>query len=149
MLIWICSCIFVLERNYFNKLKLQTWVIPKYKIQYSLKWQNERINILIEEAILDAEERGIKVSSLGLLNQGEELNIYGEIYIHRNPKLKMKLVDGSSLVVAIVLNNNPKGTTQVLFRGKLSKVAYFKPLLCAKKVSRWLLSMMKSTRRLI
>ena len=33
MLIWICSCIFVLERNYFNKLKLQTWVIPKYKIQ--------------------------------------------------------------------------------------------------------------------
>ena len=33
MLIWMCSRIFVLERNYFNKLKLQTWVIPKYKIQ--------------------------------------------------------------------------------------------------------------------
>jgi aldehyde decarbonylase len=31
--------------------------------------QNESINNLIEEAILEAEERGAKVLSLGLLNQ--------------------------------------------------------------------------------
>ncbi|KAL6323209.1 hypothetical protein AAG906_029216 [Vitis piasezkii] len=135
MLIWICSRTFVLERNHFNKLKLQTWAIPKYRIQYFLKWQNEPINSLIEEAILDAEQRGVKVLSLGLLNQGEELNIYGELYIHRNPKLKIKVVDGSSLAVAVVLNSIPKGTTQVLFRGKLSKVAYFTALaLCQKGI---------------
>ena len=33
MLIWICSRTFVLERNHFNKLKSQTWVIPKYRVQ--------------------------------------------------------------------------------------------------------------------
>ncbi|XP_029124569.1 uncharacterized protein LOC114914948 [Cajanus cajan] len=77
---------------------------------------------MIEEAILDADKKGIKVLSLGLMNQGEELNIYGGLYVSRHPKLKVKVVDGSSLVVAIVLNNILKGTTQVLLRGKLTKV---------------------------
>ncbi|KAL2319374.1 hypothetical protein Fmac_028343 [Flemingia macrophylla] len=82
------------------------------------------INKMIEEAILDADKKGIKVLSLGLMNQDEELNIYGGLYVSRNPKIKVKVVDGSSLVVAIVINNIPKGTTQVLLRGKLTKVAY-------------------------
>jgi aldehyde decarbonylase len=56
--------------------------------------------------------------------QGEELNRNGELYIRRYPKLKLNLVDGSSLVVAVVLNSIPKGTTQVLLRGNLTKVAY-------------------------
>jgi aldehyde decarbonylase len=34
-----------------------------------LSWQNEAINRLIEQAILEAEEKGVKVISLGLLNQ--------------------------------------------------------------------------------
>lgn len=38
-------------------------------MQYFLEWQNEAINVLIEEAILEAEEKGVKVLSLGLLNQ--------------------------------------------------------------------------------
>ncbi|RVX02314.1 Protein ECERIFERUM 1 [Vitis vinifera] len=140
----VASKPYISKWNHFNKLKLQTWVIPKYRIQYFLKGQNEPINSLIEEAILDADQRGVKVLSLGILNQasyysftilGEELNIYGELYIHRNPKLKIKVVDGSSLAVAVVLNSIPKGTTQVLFRGKLSKVAYFTALaLCQKGI---------------
>lgn len=56
--------------------------------------------------------------------QGEELNRYGELYVQRYPSLKTKVVDGSSLAVAAVLNSIPKGTTQVLHRGNLSKVAY-------------------------
>ena len=79
---------------------------------------------MIEEAILEADRKGTKVVSLGLMNQGDELNIYGGLYVRRNPKLKVKVVDGSSLVVAVVLNSIPKGTTQVLLRGKLNKVAY-------------------------
>lgn len=82
------------------------------------------INRTIEEAILDADRKGIKVVSLGLMNQGEELNMYGGLYVSRHPKLKVKVVDGSSLAVAVVLNSIPKGTTQVLLRGKLTKVAY-------------------------
>ncbi|KAI4353962.1 hypothetical protein L6164_002877 [Bauhinia variegata] len=86
--------------------------------------QKEPINRLIEEAILDAERKGTKVVSLGLLNQEEELNTYGGLYVKRNPKLKIKIVDGSCLAAAIVTNSIPTGTTQVLLRGKLTKVAY-------------------------
>lgn len=47
------------------------------------------------------------------------------LYVRRHPKLNVKLVvDGSSLAVAAVLSSIPKGTTQVLLRGKLTKVAY-------------------------
>ncbi|KVH97214.1 Fatty acid hydroxylase [Cynara cardunculus var. scolymus] len=84
---WIYGKTFVVERNIFKNLKIQTWAIPKYKIQ------------------------------------NEELNRSGELFIRRNPKLKVKVVDGSSLAVAVVLNTIPKGTTQVVFRGYFNKVA--------------------------
>lgn len=38
-------------------------------MQYFSQRQNESINRLIEEAILEAEEKGARVISLGLLNQ--------------------------------------------------------------------------------
>jgi len=78
---------------------------------------------VIEEAILDAERKGSKVLSLGLMNQEGELNTYGGLYINKHPKLNVKVVDGSSLAVAVVLHNIPKGTTQILLRGKVTKVA--------------------------
>ncbi|KAF9669730.1 hypothetical protein SADUNF_Sadunf14G0137500 [Salix dunnii] len=123
MLAWTYGRTFVVERNRFHKLRLQTWTIPKYNIQYNLQWQNVSINALIEEAVLEAEEKGVTVISLGLLNQGEDLNRYGELYVQKYPRLKTKMVDGSSLAVAAVLNSIPQATTQVLHRGNLSKVA--------------------------
>ncbi|XP_040372439.1 very-long-chain aldehyde decarbonylase CER1 isoform X2 [Rosa chinensis] len=124
ILTWIYGRTFVVERQRFDKLKLQTWAIPKYNLQYFLPWQNEAINSLIEEAILKAEEKGVKVVSLGLLNQGGELNRYGGLYTRRYPQLKVKVVDGSSLAVAVILNSIPKETTQVVLTGNLTKVAY-------------------------
>ncbi|XP_033517164.1 very-long-chain aldehyde decarbonylase CER1-like [Nicotiana tomentosiformis] len=120
---WIYGQTFVVERNLFRNLKLQTWAIPKYRKQYFMQGQRDTINNLIEEAIMEADLKGIKVLSLGLLNQEEELNNNGELYIRRHPQLKVKVVDGSSLVVAVVLNNIPKGTSQVVLRGRLSKVS--------------------------
>ncbi|XP_055809129.1 very-long-chain aldehyde decarbonylase CER1-like isoform X1 [Solanum dulcamara] len=124
----ITNCIygrtFILERNTLEKFNFQSWAIPRYNLQYLLKWQSQAINSFIEDAILQAEEKGSKVLSLGLLNQDEELNRNGEVYIERHPKIKIKVVDGSSLAVAVVLNSIPKGTTQVLFRGNLTKVAF-------------------------
>lgn len=120
---WIYGRTFVAERNVFKEVKLQSWVVPRYNIHYRLQWQREAINKLIEEAILEADEKGIKVVSLGLLNQGEELNRNGEIYAGKHPKLNVKLVDGSSLAVAVVLDSIPKGTSQLLFRGRPCKVA--------------------------
>ncbi|XP_022000021.1 very-long-chain aldehyde decarbonylase CER1 isoform X2 [Helianthus annuus] len=126
---------FVIERNVFKDLKLQTWTIPKYRTQYLMQGQRQTINGLIEDAILDAEAKGVKVLTLGLLNQREEFNNSGELFIRRNPKLKVKLVDGSSLVVAVVVNNIPRGTTQVVFRGNFNKIACYLALaLCQKGI---------------
>ncbi|XP_075086871.1 very-long-chain aldehyde decarbonylase CER1-like isoform X2 [Nicotiana tabacum] len=123
MITWIYGHTFTVERNVFKSLNLQTWAIPKYRIQYFMQWQRETINNFIEEAIMEADRKGIKVLSLGLLNQEEQLNNNGELYIRRHPQLKVKVVDGSSLAVAVVLNSIPKGTTQVVLGGHLSKVA--------------------------
>ncbi|KAI3944263.1 hypothetical protein MKW98_016493 [Papaver atlanticum] len=140
---------FVLERNIFDYnvtkkvLKMQTWAIPRYAYHYKMARQRGGINRLIEEAILDADKAGVKVLSLGLLNQGEELNENGKVYIQRHPNLKIRIVDGSSLATALVLNtisNIPAAVycnaednktdqrlTQqsltVMIRGKLTKVA--------------------------
>ncbi|XP_073291345.1 very-long-chain aldehyde decarbonylase CER1-like isoform X1 [Primulina huaijiensis] len=122
MVTWIYGRTFTAERNVFKHLKLQTWAIPKYNIQYYMKWQTESINRMIEGAILAASDKGVKVLSLGLLNQEEGLNSSGELFLRKHPQLKVKLVDGSSLAVAIVLNSIPK-TSQVVLRGKLSKIA--------------------------
>ncbi|WCJ23082.1 Very-long-chain aldehyde decarbonylase GL1-5 [Euphorbia peplus] len=120
---WVYGRTVVVERNRFDKLRLQTWAIPKYKVQYSMKWQTEAINNMIEKAILEADQKGVKVLSLGLLNQAEEVNRHGEIFVKRHPNLKTKVVDGSSLAVAVIVNSIPKGTTQLLLTGRLTKVA--------------------------
>ncbi|KAL8495777.1 hypothetical protein ACS0TY_019765 [Phlomoides rotata] len=124
MVTWIYGRTFVVERNVFKHLNLQTWAVPKYSIQYLMHWQREPINSMIEEAILEADDKGTKVLSLGLLNQDEKLNANGELFLRKHPQLRVKVVDGSSLAVAVVLNSIPKGTTQVVLRGNLSKVAY-------------------------
>ncbi|KAK4488580.1 hypothetical protein RD792_004346 [Penstemon davidsonii] len=114
MITWIYGRTFTVERNVFKHLKLQTWAIPKYRVQFYMQWQRETINGMIEDAILEAEEKGVKE---------EGLNKYGELFIGKHPQLKVKLIDGSSLAVAVVLNSIPKGTKEVVIRGNLTKVA--------------------------
>ncbi|RRT57081.1 hypothetical protein B296_00027579, partial [Ensete ventricosum] len=79
-LAWHIGTTFTVERNKLEKLRMETWMMPRYSFQ--------KINGLIEEAILEADKRGAKVLSLGLLNQGDELNGCGMLYVKRNPKLK-------------------------------------------------------------
>ncbi|KAJ3690092.1 hypothetical protein LUZ61_019256 [Rhynchospora tenuis] len=123
MVTWLYGSTFTVERNTMIDLKMQTWAIPRYTFQYNLGWEKEAINDLIEKAILDADKRGIKVVSLGLLNQAKELNGSGELYLQKHPNLKVKIVDGSSLVAALVIKSIPKEVEQVLLTGSLSKVA--------------------------
>lgn len=124
VLTWFYGSTFTVERNKLKQLKMQTWAIPRYNFQYGLSWEREVINDLIEKAIIEADEKGVKVLSLGLLNQAKELNHNGDLYLQKHPKLKVRIVDGSSLAAAVVLNNIPPGTTQVLLKGQLTKVAF-------------------------
>ncbi|CAA6655323.1 unnamed protein product [Spirodela intermedia] len=120
----VCGSAFVVERNKLKALCLQTWVIPRFGFQYTLPLERDAINGLIDKTILDADRRGVKVVSLGLLNQGEELNRLGEFYVRKHPKLTVRIVDGSGLAAAAVIHSIPQGTEEVLLRGKLSKVAF-------------------------
>ncbi|XP_078427821.1 very-long-chain aldehyde decarbonylase GL1-4-like [Wolffia australiana] len=120
----ICTSAIVVERNKLKSLSLQTWVIPRFSFQYTLSWERNVINDLIEQTILDADSRGVKVLSLGLLNQGEELNNFGELYLQKHPKLSLKIVDGGALAAAATLHTIPSGAEEVLLRGKLTKVAF-------------------------
>lgn len=56
--------------------------------------------------------------------QSDELNGCGMLYVKRNPKLKVRIVDGTSLAVAVVIHSIPKGTQSVLLLvGNVSKMA--------------------------
>ncbi|ESQ52415.1 hypothetical protein EUTSA_v10016375mg [Eutrema salsugineum] len=114
---------FVFERNRFGDLTLHSHLLPKFSSHYISQRHKERINKMIEAAILEAEKKGVRVMSLGLLNQGEELNGYGEMYVRKHPKLKIRIVDGSSLAAEVVVHSVPVGTREVLFRGQITKVA--------------------------
>lgn len=43
--------------------------------------------------------------------------------MRKHPKLKIRIVDGSSLAAEVVLHSIPVGTKEVLFRGQITKVA--------------------------
>ena len=58
------------------------------------------------------------------LSQAEQLNGSGELFLQKYPKLRVRLVDGSGLATAVVLNSIPSDTKQVLFCGGSSKVAH-------------------------
>lgn len=45
------------------------WCTDCFFVQYGLSGEREAINDLIEKAILEADKKGVKVLSLGLLNQ--------------------------------------------------------------------------------
>ncbi|KAJ0967534.1 hypothetical protein J5N97_024451 [Dioscorea zingiberensis] len=121
-LTWIYGSCFTVERNKLKKLLMQTWAIPRYSFQYGLSWEKDAINDLINRAVLEADGRGVRVLSLGLLNQAREINGSGELYLQKHPKLKVRIIDGSSLATAVVLKSIPAGTKQVLLAGNLSKI---------------------------
>ncbi|CAN8316914.1 unnamed protein product [Cochlearia groenlandica] len=119
----LSSRAFVFERNHFSDLTLHSHLLPKFSSHYMSRRHKEGINKMIAAAILEADEKGVKVMSLGLLNQGEELNGCGEMYVRKHPKLKIRIVDGSSLAAEVVLHSVPLGTKEVLFIGQVTKVA--------------------------
>ncbi|CAJ2654633.1 unnamed protein product [Trifolium pratense] len=135
LMTWFSGQAFVLENNSFKDLKVQCWILPRFKTQYFSKKHNITVKKMIEETIMKADLSGVKVISLGLLNQRQELSTHCALYIQRHPNMNIKVVDGSSLVVATILNSIPKGTNQVLLRGKFNKIALaIINALCSKNV---------------
>lgn len=91
---WIFGTTLIVERNKFKKLHTETWLVPRFTFQVRFQlhlvlcvdnlrcWHEsfvcfqylsgtgkEKINDMIENSILEADKMGVKVISLGLLNQ--------------------------------------------------------------------------------
>ncbi|CAF1700382.1 unnamed protein product, partial [Brassica napus] len=81
---------FVFERNRFRDLTIHSHLLPKFSSHYKSQQQKESINKMIETAILEADKK-----------DGEELNGYGEMYVRKHPKLKIRIVDGSSRITKV------------------------------------------------
>ncbi|CAN6486166.1 unnamed protein product [Victoria cruziana] len=124
LLTWMFGATFTVEKNRLDKLKIQTWAIPRFSFQYNLASQKKPINSMITKAIRDADAKGVKVITLGLHNQSQELNENGEIYLDGVGNMKVKVVDGCSLAAAVVMNNIPQGARQVLVCGRLTKTGH-------------------------
>eukprot|EP01018_Ginkgo_biloba_P033045 Gb_01064 [translate_table: standard] len=86
----------------------------RLQTKYFFPSEKPRINHLIERSILDAEEKGVKVISVGLLNKNEDLNQGGELFLKRHEDLQIRVVDGSTLAAAVVLHSIPDSETEVL-----------------------------------
>ena len=75
------------------------------------------------------------IKSIQLYVQGYDLNRNGELYVVRKPSLKTKIVDGTSLAVAAVLNMIPQGTKDVLLLGNANKISLVLTLsLCKREI---------------
>ncbi|PHT68300.1 hypothetical protein T459_27787 [Capsicum annuum] len=84
---------------------------------------NEEDNKRLKAKLTPEAATNLVFSKSYNVSKEEQLNRNGEIFIKRYPHLKVKVVDGSSLAVVVVLNSIPKGTSQVVLRGRLFKVA--------------------------
>ncbi|GLJ15735.1 hypothetical protein SUGI_0258930 [Cryptomeria japonica] len=120
--LWLCGQTFRAEKNRLNGLHIETWVVPRYTFQYFMPSERAGINKLIQDSILEADKKEAKVISLGLLNQSEDLNGSGELFLRKQQDLKVRIVDGNTLVAAVILNSIPHSATSVFMCGGASKL---------------------------
>ena len=101
---------------------METWVTPAWAIQFFFRSQWKFINGKIEEAILEADEAGVKVIGLGALNKNEALNGGGKLFVENNPDLNIRVVHGNTLTAAAVLKKVPSDVKEVFVTGATSKL---------------------------
>ncbi|XP_019169492.1 PREDICTED: protein ECERIFERUM 3-like [Ipomoea nil] len=122
LLMWLkCETFFSSFYNLRGRVH-QTWVIPRFGFQYFLPFAAKKINKKIEEAILNADRRGVKVLSLAALNKNEGLNGGGTLFVNKHPDLKVRVVHGNTLTAAVILNGIPRDVDEVFLTGATSKL---------------------------
>jgi sterol desaturase/sphingolipid hydroxylase (fatty acid hydroxylase superfamily) len=114
--------VFVSDKHRLRHLKMETWVTPAWAIQFFFKSQWNFINSKIEEAILEANDAGVKVIGLGALNKNEALNGGGKLFVDKHPTLKTRVVHGNTLTAAAVLKKIPSDVKEVFVTGATSKL---------------------------
>lgn len=113
---------FTHDKHRLRHLRLETWVTPAWAIQFFFRSQHKFINRKIEQAILTANDMGVKVIGLGALNKNEALNGGGALFVERNPDLNICVVHGNTLTAAAILQKIPSTIKEVFMTGSTSKL---------------------------
>lgn len=116
---------YVHDRHRLMDKTLETWVTPAFAIQFFFKSQWAWINSKIQEAIMSANDSGVKVIGLGALNKNEALNRGGKLFVDRLDKdgaLKVRVVHGNTLTAAAVLQKISSDVETVFVTGATSKL---------------------------
>ncbi|KAG0623686.1 hypothetical protein M758_3G193600 [Ceratodon purpureus] len=119
---WYFGQTFVADAYNLKLLKCMTWVIPRHGFQYFLPFGLDTINNHIENAILDADSKGVKVLSLAALNKNEALNGGGLLFVMKHPNLKVRVVHGNTLTAAVIIKTLPPDVKEVFMNGATSKL---------------------------
>ena len=109
------------DKHRLRHMRLETWVTPAWAIQFFFKSEHKFVNSKIEQAILEANDAGVKVIGLGALNKNEALNGGGALFVEKHPDLKIRVVHGNTLTAAAVLQKIPQVDT-VFLTGSTSKL---------------------------
>ncbi|VAI17887.1 unnamed protein product [Triticum turgidum subsp. durum] len=141
-MVWAWSKTFVISYYHLRGKLHQIWAVPRYGFHYFLPFAKDGINDQIELAILRADRMGVKVVSLAALNK-----VSSSLHaVHlaaackwcltaQHPNLRVRVVHGNTLTAAVILNEIPKGTTEVFMTGATSKLGRAIALyLCRKKI---------------
>lgn len=114
-LLWLVGRPFAADKYRIPGVNGETWLIPRYRFQYSLSVEKDRINALIESAVRSAEAEGCRVISLGMLNK--EVNGGGALVLRRNPELRIRVVTGNTLTAAVIIKRLPRHVQEVFLVG--------------------------------
>jgi len=115
---------FVSDKHRLKNMNIETWVTPAWGFQFFIKSEFNHINKKIEQAILDADKRGIRVLGLGALNKNEALNGGGALFVKNHGKnLKnVKVVHGNTLTAAAIIDKIPEDVKEIFLTGATSKL---------------------------
>ncbi|KAI4376785.1 hypothetical protein MLD38_014503 [Melastoma candidum] len=135
LVMWAWAKTFVISFYNLRGRLHHTWAVPRFGFQYFLPFAAVGINKRIEEAILEADELGVKVISLAALNKNEALNGGGTLFVNKHPNLRVRVVHGNTLTAAVILNDISADVTEVFLTGATSKLGRAIVLyLCRRKV---------------
>eukprot|EP00475_Leptophrys_vorax_P026173 TRINITY_DN3676_c0_g3_i1.p1 TRINITY_DN3676_c0_g3~~TRINITY_DN3676_c0_g3_i1.p1 ORF type:complete len:502 (-),score=20.72 TRINITY_DN3676_c0_g3_i1:400-1869(-) len=120
--LWFLLPVFPADKKSLRGFKLHTWVVPRFGVNYFIPFEKPILNYMIENAILDADRKGVKVLALGALNKNESLNGGGKLFLQKHPNLKVRMVHGNTLTAAIILRELPEDCTEIFLSGSTSKL---------------------------
>lgn len=101
VLAWLFAKPFIGATHFIgDSFELQTWVIPRYKFQYSMLSEKARIDGWVKDCILQAQQAGAKVIALALLNKDRKLDLDEKALYKKG--VSIPIVTGEALAAAIV-----------------------------------------------